>query len=92
MLKGQPFNNKEETKMELGIIVGIILVLGFGAFLYKKSKEDKKKRMDPGTVYFKQKDENADDEGQKIISTVGTKEQVTGSNPNIHPEYRKDRN
>lgn len=32
--------------MELGIIVAIALVLGFGVFLYKKSKEDKKKRVD----------------------------------------------
>lgn len=32
--------------MELGIIISILLLVGFGAFLYKKSKEDKKKRMD----------------------------------------------
>lgn len=78
--------------MDIGIIISLVLLVGFGAFLYKKSKEDKKKRMDPGNVYFKKKDENSDEEGQKIISTVGTKEQVTGSNPNLHPEYRKDRN
>lgn len=32
--------------MELGIIVSILLLVGFGVFLYKKSKEDKKKRVD----------------------------------------------
>ena len=78
--------------MELGIIIAIVLVLGFGAFLYKKSKEDKKKRVDSSAVYFKQKDENADEKGQQIISTVGTKEGVVGSKSNLYPENRRDRN
>lgn len=32
--------------MELGIIIAIALALGFGVFLYKKIKEDKKKKVD----------------------------------------------
>lgn len=32
--------------MELGIIISILLLVAFGAFLYKKSKEDKKKKVD----------------------------------------------
>lgn len=68
--------------MELGIIIAVVLVLGFGVFLYKKSKEDKKQRMDSGLVYFKEKNEDADERGQQIISTVGTREGVVGSDSN----------